>query len=331
MRLLALDTATEACSVAVLTESGCWAVLREVGRGHADEILPMVDGMLAEAGITLGTVDAIVAGVGPGSFTGVRISVSVAQGLAFGAGVPVIAVNSLEALACQALWGVPVTGMAAAPGVAAGPGAEAAAQSVTAAPCGAAAGPGAEAAAQSVPAAPCGLAAGPGVAAAPGAAAAPGVAAATGVVDVLACLDARMGEVYWGCFSADAALGVIARTAPAVGPAADVWVPLNTAAGTADGTADGTAAGEAAARARFWGVGRGFAAYPELQSLPGVVFAAGALAALPDARDMVRLGALRYQAGWARDPADLAPLYVRDKVAFTEAERAAARGTPARG
>jgi tRNA threonylcarbamoyladenosine biosynthesis protein TsaB len=273
MRLLALDTATEACSVAVLTESGCWAVLREVGRGHADEILPMVDGMLAEAGITLGTVDAIVAGVGPGSFTGVRISVSVAQGLAFGAGVPVIAVNSLEALACQALWGVPVTGMAAAPGV----------------------------------------------------------AAATGVVDVLACLDARMGEVYWGCFSADAALGVIARTAPAVGPAADVWVPLNTAAGTADGTADGTAAGEAAARARFWGVGRGFAAYPELQSLPGVVFAAGALAALPDARDMVRLGALRYQAGWARDPADLAPLYVRDKVAFTEAERAAARGTPARG
>lgn len=240
MRLLALDTATEACSVAVLTESGCWGTLREVGRGHADEVLPMVDGMLAEARITLGMVDAIVAGVGPGSFTGVRISVSVAQGLAFGAGVPVIAVNSLEALALQALWGMP----------------------------------------------------------------------APGVIDVLACLDARMGEVYWGCFSADPLQGLIARSAPAVGPAAEVSVPFGTVAGIA----------------RFAGVGRGFAAYPELQSLPGVMLAPGALVALPDARDMVRLGALRYQAGGARDPADLAPLYVRDKVAFTEAERAAGAG-----
>jgi tRNA threonylcarbamoyladenosine biosynthesis protein TsaB len=258
MRLLALDTATEACSVAVLTESGCWGVLREVGRGHGDEVLPMVDGMLADAGITLGMLDAIVAGVGPGSFTGVRISVSVAQGLAFGAGVPVIAVNSLEALAAQALWGA---------------------------------------------------------AAGPGPAVAPGVAARPAVVDVLACLDARMGEVYWGCFSADPAQGLIARSPPAVGPAADVWVPFGTAAGTA----------------RFAGVGRGFAAYPELQSLPGVMLAPGAVSALPDARDMVRLGALRYRAGWARDPAELVPLYVRDKVAFTEAERAAARLAPGAG
>jgi tRNA threonylcarbamoyladenosine biosynthesis protein TsaB len=256
MRLLALDTATEACSVAVLTEAGVLGVLREVGRGHADEILPMIDGMLAEAGITLGMVDAIVAGVGPGSFTGVRISVSVAQGLAFGAGVPVIAVNSLEALAMGAL-------------------------------------------------------------------AAAGEAAAGGG-DVLTCLDARMGEVYWGCFSADAAAGVIARTVPAVGPAADVWVPFGKAA-VVGAEPGGASAGAGAGVVRFAGVGRGFAAYPELMALHGLTLAPGAIGALPDARDMVRLGALRYAAGWARDAAELAPLYVRDKVALTEAERAAAR------
>ena len=85
VRILALDTATEACSVALLTEGGVIGRFEEVGRGHAERILAMVDATLAEAGFGLAMLDAIAASVGPGAFTGVRISVSVAQGLAFGA------------------------------------------------------------------------------------------------------------------------------------------------------------------------------------------------------------------------------------------------------
>ncbi len=99
MRVLAMDTATEACSVALVTDAGVIGRYAEVGRGHAEEILGMVSAVLGEAGIPLGRLDGIAAGIGPGSFTGVRISVSVAQGLAFGAGLPVIPLTSLEALA----------------------------------------------------------------------------------------------------------------------------------------------------------------------------------------------------------------------------------------
>src|SRR5260370_29032832 len=105
MRVVALDTATEACCVALLTEAGVVGVFREVGRGHAEQILDMVDAVLTDAGIVLGALDGIAAGVGPGAFTGVRIGVSVAQGLAFGAALPVVAVTTLEALALEALRG----------------------------------------------------------------------------------------------------------------------------------------------------------------------------------------------------------------------------------
>ncbi|MDE2295503.1 MAG: tRNA (adenosine(37)-N6)-threonylcarbamoyltransferase complex dimerization subunit type 1 TsaB, partial [Gammaproteobacteria bacterium] len=69
------------------------------------------------------------------------------------------------------------------------------------------------------------------------------------------------------------------------------------------------------------GIGRGFAAYPRLAALAGVEVAEADGRALPDARDLARLGALRVAAGEAIDPAALEPLYVRDKVAATEAER----------
>jgi tRNA threonylcarbamoyladenosine biosynthesis protein TsaB len=234
VRVLALDTATEACSAALLTDEGLFGLTKEVGRGHAEQILGMVDAVLGEAGCVLGMLDGIAASVGPGAFTGVRISVSVAQGLAFGANLPVVAVTTLEALALQALRG--------------------------------------------------------------------------GAPDqVMACLDARMGEVYWGFFSADSARGLIARGTPAVGAAASVSVPL---------------AGP------FHGIGRGFGAYPGLKALPGLILSAGACDALPDARDMARLGAIRLRAGEGLDPADLTPMYLRDKVALTEAERAAARRAP---
>ena len=124
----------------------------------------------------LSQLDGIAAGVGPGSFTGVRISVAVAQGLAFGAGLPVVPVTSLEALAFQAIE--------------------------------------------------------------------------AGADRVLACLDARMGEVYWGCFAADAGAGPATRS--------DLCKSRRPRA--------------CACRAptAIEGIGRGFAAYPELAALPGL-------------------------------------------------------------
>jgi tRNA threonylcarbamoyladenosine biosynthesis protein TsaB len=74
---------------------------------------------------------------------------------------------------------------------------------------------------------------------------------------------------------------------------------------------------------RYRGVGRGFTAYPELAALADVD--ARSAAALPNAADMARLGALRFAAGQGLDPADLKPEYVRDKVALTEAERRVAK------
>jgi tRNA threonylcarbamoyladenosine biosynthesis protein TsaB len=98
VKLLAFDTATDACTVAVWIDGGVCQRL-EVGRRHAERLLVLVDEVLTEAGTPLNSMDAIAFGRGPGSFTGLRISAGVAQGLAFGTGLPVVPISSLAALA----------------------------------------------------------------------------------------------------------------------------------------------------------------------------------------------------------------------------------------
>jgi tRNA threonylcarbamoyladenosine biosynthesis protein TsaB len=212
-------------------DDAIFARAEEPGRGHADRILKMVDEILAEAGAVLGSLDAMAACIGPGAFTGVRISIAVAQGLCFGAGLKVVPVSSLEALAYGRMR--------------------------------------------------------------------------RGAERVLACLDARMHEVYWACYRADPARGLESSAGPALGAPATVALPAQ--AGHAD--------------SGYAGVGRGLSAYPQLLQITGLSCEAADLNALPDARAIAELGALRLAAGEAIDPAALMPLYLRDNVALTEAQR----------
>ncbi|QGW98877.1 tRNA (adenosine(37)-N6)-threonylcarbamoyltransferase complex dimerization subunit type 1 TsaB [Aeromonas veronii] len=99
MKILAVDTATEACSAALLVGNKLFSRWEEAPRDHTRKILSMVQAVLEDAGISLSDLDAIAFGRGPGSFTGVRIGISVAQGLAFGAGVPLIGISTLAAMA----------------------------------------------------------------------------------------------------------------------------------------------------------------------------------------------------------------------------------------
>jgi len=231
--LLAVDTVTEACSVALWTGERMIVRFEEPGRGHAQRVLPMVDSVLAEAGLSLQQLGGIAACIGPGAFTGVRISVAVAQGLAFGAGLPLIPVSSLEALALQALEWSPAPGL------------------------------------------------------------------------VLACLDARMGELARGWFQAARARGVAAQGELRVGAPEHVVRP----------SADESAPQDLA------GIGRGMRILSARTPWPGRCDAN----ALPRAEHLVRLGLLRLALGEGIAPDEIVPLYLRDKVALTEAERAAAK------
>ncbi|MBI3148832.1 MAG: tRNA (adenosine(37)-N6)-threonylcarbamoyltransferase complex dimerization subunit type 1 TsaB [Betaproteobacteria bacterium] len=222
MLLLALDTSTETCSVALWREGTISARAFPAAQAHGDIILPMVRDLLDQAGQQLGDCTGIAVACGPGSFTGLRIACGVAQGLGFGADLPVAAVGTLEALA-----------------------------------------------------------------------------EASGGERVLACLDARMHEVYWAAYERQGTAWRIVRE-PTVSAPADVFVPNGGA---------------------WLPVGSGFSAYPELAPRLGLARSeqteatpalAGAVAQLA-ARDWVALAgpAQRAQA-----------MYLRNKVALTTAERA---------
>jgi len=108
MKLLALDTSTERCSVALWLDGETrWREAR-AQRGHGEHVLRMIDELLRESAIALRGLDAIAFGAGPGAFTGVRLAASITQGLAYSSDLPVLPVSSLRATAQQALW--PVVG-----------------------------------------------------------------------------------------------------------------------------------------------------------------------------------------------------------------------------
>jgi tRNA threonylcarbamoyladenosine biosynthesis protein TsaB len=102
MNLLAIETSTEACSVALIHGDEVVARSELAPRRHAELVLPMADALLAEAGLGRHALDVIAVGRGPGAFTGVRLGISLAQGMALALDIPVVTVSSLAALALEA-------------------------------------------------------------------------------------------------------------------------------------------------------------------------------------------------------------------------------------
>jgi len=223
MQLLAFYTSTQWLTIAC-AHGGRWTEREELaGQAHSQRLLPLVDEVLAEAGLALVDLDAIAFGAGPGSFTGVRIGCGVAQGLAFGAGIPLVPVSTLEAIA-EAAW------------------------------------------------------------------------QAHGWTRVLACLDARMREVYVATYRREDD-GWIAEREPAV------MRPQDVAATAYAGN----------------GAGDGFAAYPDLASRLGL--ACVDATAIPRARAIAALAMPEVAAGRTLAPSEALPVYVRHRVALTTAER----------
>ena len=99
MRVLALETAGAACSVALWDEGRLTARFHAAGRGHAEMLAPMIAEVLAEAGVAADAVDRLAVTVGPGAFTGLRVGLAAARGLALATGKPLVGLTSFEAIA----------------------------------------------------------------------------------------------------------------------------------------------------------------------------------------------------------------------------------------
>jgi len=221
MRLLAIETSGESCSAALLCGSDLTQTLERAPRRHGELILDMMARLLAEAGLTLSDLDALAFGRGPGSFTGVRIACAVVQGAAFGAGLPVIGVSTLAALA-------------------------------------------------------------------------QGHHRETGHGRILSALDARMGEVYWGCHRVTGA--GLAELVGEERVAAPSEVPMPQDGG-------------------WHGVGSGFAAYEsELRGALGTALAGLDPTRACEARDVAALAASAWARGEALPPELALPVYLRDRV-----------------
>jgi tRNA threonylcarbamoyladenosine biosynthesis protein TsaB len=102
MKLLAFETATEACSVALWIDGQVRERFELAPRRHAELALPWAEALLVDAGVAKSSLDAIAVGRGPGAFTGVRLAIAVAQGIALALDRPVVPVSTLAALALQA-------------------------------------------------------------------------------------------------------------------------------------------------------------------------------------------------------------------------------------
>jgi tRNA threonylcarbamoyladenosine biosynthesis protein TsaB len=223
--LIAIETSTESCSAALLRDGVLTERSELAPRRHAELILPMIESLLDESGVSRRQLDAVAVGRGPGAFTGVRLAISVAQGLALALDIPVVPVSSLAALAH------------AAP-------------------------------------------------------------ARTGAA-ILAVIDARMGEIYAGCFERTANGLVDAITEESVSHAEELVVPRVDSI-----------------------VGSGWAVYAEVLAsrLPSApLFADGAR--YPQARAIAQLAAPQFAAGRSVAPELALPVYLRDKVALTLREQ----------
>lgn len=277
MKLLAFDTSTEALSVAVARGGALWQHNGAGGAQASATLIPTVLALLAQAGLTLADLDAIVFGRGPGAFTGLRTACAVAQGLAYGArgglGVPVLPVDTLLAVAEQAR----------------GLRAQAHAFDATGA-------------------------------AATGAAATDDPLARSAPCDVVALLDARMDQVYAAHYRYHPSHpSIAAGTGGAAGEGAGRDASLAAPRWTRLGDIQ-LLAPEAVLRPEgAWLVGNAFAAYgPRLPQGPRID-------ALPTAAALLRLAPALLAAGGAVPAEQALPLYVRDNVAKTTAERAAER------
>jgi tRNA threonylcarbamoyladenosine biosynthesis protein TsaB len=231
VRILAIDTATESCSAALLLDERLLQREQLLERGAAEAILPMVTELLTEAAVRLSMLSAIAFGRGPGAFTGVRLAASVTQGLAFGAGLPVVPVSDLQALAQRVLDG------------------------------------------------------------------------ARAIERVVVCTDARMHEVYWGCFERSADGFARASGEEHVTRPVEVRIPPT------------WSAAPQAAPGQLAGVGSGFTAHPRLRDeLRLDVILEGLF---PRAAEVARLAALEVAAGRIFPAEQALPVYLRDDVART--------------